>query len=127
MIPDDHLYSSTTIANAAMEIVDNQSAPTLEKETLVEIIKKSTLQDQRLRLVTTIVPNTSDDDEIAGLLKLLGGAYAEIADREKRPKLDKNMDNKALLNLLKSKGFISSFSEDKDGVSWRIYPPRAEH
>lgn len=108
-----------------MEIVDNQSAPTLEKETLVEIIKKSTLQDQRLRLVTTIIPNTSDDDEIAGLLKLLGGAYAEIADREKRPKLEKNMDNKALLNLLKSKGFISSFSEDKDGVSWRIYPPKS--
>lgn len=127
VIPDDHLYSSTTIANAAIEIVDTQLAPTLEKETLVEIIKRSTLQDKRLKLVTTIIQNTSDDDEIAELLKLLGGAYAEIADREKRPKLDKNMDNEALLNLLTSEGFISSFSEDKDGVSWRIYPPRAEH
>lgn len=126
VIPESHLYSSTTIANVAIEIVDNQSAPTLEKETLVEIIKKSTLQDQRLRLVTTIIQNTSDDDdEIADLLRLLGGAYAEIADREKRPKLNKNMDNKALLNLLRSKGFISSFSEDKDGVSWRIYPPKS--
>ncbi len=126
-IPDDHLYSSTAIANAAIEIVDTQSAPTLEKETLVEIIKKSTLQDKRLKLVTTIIQNTSDDDEIAELLELLGGAYAEISDREKRPKLDKNMDNEALLNLLTSEGFISSFSEDKDGVSWRIYPPRTEH
>lgn len=125
-IPESHLYSSIEIANAAIETICSQVSLTLERDVLVEIIDKSTSFDKRLRLVTTMIQNTFDDNEIAGLLKLLGGAYAEIADREKRPKLNKNMENNTLLDLLTSKGFISSFSEDKDGVSWRIYPPRAE-
>lgn len=124
VIPESHLYSSTAIANASIEIVENQPSFTLEENTLIEIINKSTLHDKRLRLVTTIIQDTSDDDDIVDLLKLLGGPYSEIAEREKRPKLDKSMNNEALLRLLRTKGFISSFNEDKDGVSWRVFPPR---
>lgn len=122
-IPESHLYSSTTIANAAIEVLDNNPSMTLEEDTFVAIIKKSTLQDRRLKLVTRIIENTSDDDEIAELLKLLGGAYSEIAERKKHPKIPSNTDNGTLLNVLKTKGFISSFYEEKDGVSWRVYPP----
>lgn len=123
-IPESHLYSSTTIANAAIEILDNNSSMKLEEDTFVEIIKKSTLQDKRLTSVTRIIENISDDDKIAELLKLLGGVYIEIAEREKRPKLNKNIKNETLLSVLRSKGFISSYIEDKDGISWRVYPPR---
>lgn len=123
-IPESHLYSSTTIANAAIEILDNNSSMKLEEDTFVEIIKKSTLQDKRLTLVTRIIENISDDDKIAELLKLLGGVYIEIAEREKRPKLNKNIKIETLLSVLRSKGFISSYIEDKDGISWRVYPPR---
>ena len=122
-IPESHLYSSTTIANAAIEIIDNLPSLTLGQDTLVEITKASTLQDERLKLVTRIIENTSDNDEIAELLKLLGGAYSEIAERKKHPKIPSNTDNGILLNVLKTKGFISSFYEEKDGVSWRVYPP----
>lgn len=123
-IPESHLYSSTTIANAAIEILDNNSSMKLKEDTFVEIIKKSTLQDKRLTLVTRIIENISDDDKIAELLKLLGGVYIEIAEREKRPKLNKNIKIETLLSVLRSKGFISSYIEDKDGISWRVYPPR---
>lgn len=123
-IPESHLYSSTTIANAAIEILDNNSSMKLEEDTFFEIIKKSTLQDKRLTLVTRIIENISDDDKIAELLKLLGGVYIEIAEREKRPKLNKNIKIETLLSVLRSKGFISSYIEDKDGISWRVYPPR---
>lgn len=123
-IPESHLYSSTTIANAAIEILDNNSSMKLEEDTFVEIIKKSTLQDKRLTLVTRIIENISDDDKIAELLKLLGGVYIEIAEREKRPKLNKNIKIETLLSVLRVKGFISSYIEDKDGISWRVYPPR---
>lgn len=123
-IPESHLYSSTTIANAAIEILDNNSSMKLEEDTFVEIIKKSTLQDKRLKLVTRKIENTSDHSEIAKLLNLLGGVYIEIAEREKRPKMDKNKEVETLLSVLKSKGFISSYIEDKDGISWRVYPPR---
>ncbi len=123
-IPESHLYSSTTIANAAIEILDNNSSMKLEEDTFVEIIKKSTLQDKRLKLVTRKIENTSDHSEIAKLLNLLGGVYIEIAEREKRPKMDKNKEVETLLCVLRSNGFISSYIEDKDGISWRVYPPR---
>lgn len=123
-IPESHLYSSTTIANAAIEILDNNSSMKLEEDTFVEIIKKSTLQDKRLKLVTRKIENTSDHSEIAKLLNLLGGVYIEIAERKKRPKMDKNKEVETLLCVLRSKGFISSYIEDKDGISWRVYPPR---
>ena len=123
-IPESHLYSSTTIANAAIEVLANNLSITLEEATLVEIIKKSTLQDKRLKLVTRKIENTSDHSEIAKLLNLLGGVYIEIAEREKRPKMDKNKEVETLLCVLRSKGFISSYIEDKDGISWRVYPSR---
>ena len=123
-IPESHLYSSTTIANAAIEVLANNLSITLEEATLVEIIKKSTLQDKRLKLVTKKIENTSDHSEIAKLLNLLGGVYIEIAEREKRPKMDKNKEVETLLCVLRSKGFISSYIEDKDGISWRVYPSR---
>ena len=123
-IPESHLYSSTTIANDAIEIIDNNPSIKLEEDTFVEIIKKSTLGDKRLKLVIRIIENISDVDRIEELLTLLGGVYTEIAERKKRPRLDKSTNNVVLLNLLRDKGFISSFNEDKDGVSWRVFPPR---
>lgn len=126
VIPESHLYSSTAIANASIDIIEKQQLVSLSEDTLIEIIKKATLQDKRLKLVMRIIESTSDEDEIAELLKLLGGVYIEIAERERHPKLRKSEDNKTLLSLLRSKGFISSFSEDKKGESWRIYPPKKE-
>lgn len=123
-IPESHLYSSTIIANDAIEIIDNNPSIKLEEDTFVEIIKKSTLRDKRLKLVIRIIENISDVDKIEELLTLLGGVYAEIAERKSRPKLDKSINNEVLLNLLRDKGFISSFNEDKDGVSLRVFPPR---
>lgn len=116
-IPSSHLYSSETIANAAIEVIINQTTQEIDKDVLVEIVKKSTLEDMRLHLVTKMVQSTSDNEEIADLLNLLGGIYCEIAKREKHPKLEMNAENKALLETLKIKGFISSYSEDKDGSS----------
>lgn len=123
-IPESHLYTSITMANTAIEIICSQPSLTLDNNTLIEIIRQSTSQDKRLEVAIKIIANTSDY-EISELLSLLGGAYNEIAEREKRPKLDKNANNEALLNLLVTKGFISSFNDDKDGVSWRVYPPRS--
>ena len=123
-IPSSHLYSSEAIANAAIEVIINQTTPEVDKDVLVEIVKKSTLKEMRLRLVTKMVQSTSDKEGIAELLNLLGGIYSEIAAREKHPKVEVNAENKTLLEILKAKGFISSYPEIKDGSYWRIYYPR---
>lgn len=123
-IPSSHLYSSEAIANAAIEVIINQPTPEIDKDVLVEIVKKSTLKEMRLRLVAKMVQSTSDKEVIVELLNLLGGIYSEIAAREKHPKVEVNAENKTLLEFLKAKGFISSYPEIKDGSYWRIYYPR---
>jgi hypothetical protein len=123
-IPSSHLYSSEAIANEAIKVIINQTTQEIDKDVLVEIVKKSTLKNMRLCLVTKMIISTSDNEEIADLLNLLGGIYSEIAKREKHPKLEMNAENKALLKILKDKGFISSYPEDKDGSSWRTYYPK---
>ena len=123
-IPSSHLYSSEAIANAAIEVVINQTAQEIDKDVLVEIVKKSTLKEMRLRLVTKMVQGISDKEGIAELLNLLGGIYSEIAARETRPKVEVNTENKALLEILKAKGFISSYPEIEGCSSWRIYYPK---
>ena len=70
-----------------------------------------------------MVQTTSDKEGIAELLNLLGGIYSEIAARETRPKVEVNAENKTLLEILKAKGFISSYPKIKDGSYWRIYYP----
>ncbi|WP_455109903.1 YobI family P-loop NTPase [Porphyromonas sp.] len=124
-IPESHLYASIEMANSVIEIICDSLLFPIERNTLIEIIRKSTLHDERLKLVTQMIQDASGDDKIAELLGLLGEAYAEISDRIKHPKLDRNTLNTALLNALKTKGFISSFREEKDGESWRVYPPRS--
>ena len=122
-IPSSHLYSSDPIANAAIEVIINQTAPEIDKDVLIEIVKKSTLKEMRLRLVAKMVQSTSDKEVIAELLNLLGGIYSEIAARKTRPKVEVNAENKTLLEILKAKGFISSYPKIKDGSYWRIYYP----
>lgn len=122
-IPSSHLYSSEAIANAAIEVIINQTTQEIDKDVLIEIVKKSTLKEMRLRLVTKMVQSTSDKEVISELLNLLGGIYSEIAARETRPKVEVNAENKTLLEILKAKGFISSYPELKDGFYWRIYYP----
>ncbi len=123
-IPSSHLYSSEAIANAAIKVIINQTTQEIDKDVLVEIVKKSTLEDMRLHLVIKMVQSTSDNEEIAEFLNLLGGIYSEIAARETRPKVEVNTENKALLEILKAKGVISSYPEIKDKSSWRIYYPQ---
>lgn len=50
---------------------------------------------------------------IENYLKNLGNEYAQITDKSRRAKIAKTADNSQLLNILKNKGYISTFS-DKD-------------
>ena len=125
VVPESHLHSSETIANATIEVIVNQTTATIGEGTQIEIVKKSTLENMKLRLITKMIQSASCYDEITEFLKLLGGTYGEIADREKHPKIAINAENRALLEELKAKGFISSYSEDKDGSSWRTYYPKS--
>ena len=61
-----------------------------------------------------------DESKIIELLNFLGGKYTDIAERTKRPVLEKTDWNVKLTEVLRHKGFISSVKDGKDGI--RIHP-----
>jgi hypothetical protein len=63
-----------------------------------------------------------NNDGISSLLSLLGGKFAEIAERRKHPVIENNAENVALLSRLEDLGFISSKTPEKDGL--RVHPKR---
>lgn len=79
----------------------------------------------RVRLATAMI-KTYDygDTPIIELLQMLGDKYQEIAERAKHPVLIKTEWNLSLVGILKSRGFISSYKEENDGI--RIHPKRTK-
>lgn len=80
----------------------------------------------KILLVTKMLNvNQYSVEEISSLLMSLGGKYVEVAERKKRPLIDKNEENVALLNQLQSIHFISTTSQEDDGI--RVNPTRKQN
>ena len=58
-----------------------------------------------------------DEIFIENFLKALSNRYEKITDKSKKAKIVDNPDNRELLNILKNKNYISSFSEGLFGLS----------
>ena len=68
--------------------------------------------------------NLEEIEEISSLLVSLGDKY-EVAERKKRPLIDKNEENVALPNQLQNLHFISTTSQKDDGI--RVNPTRKQN
>lgn len=123
-VPTEHLYNTMAIANVAIEVIVAQEISIIDDETLIGIIEQSNKNNKCIVLVTRMIEESSEVNKISELLKILGGVYTEIANRETHPKIAKSVINRNLLSVLEDKGFISSFKEDKNGESYRVFPPR---
>ena len=64
----------------------------------------------------TLEKNDFDEAAITALLNTLPGKLKEIAEKGKKPELPDTPETKRLVELLKAKDYISSFSESKNGI-----------
>lgn len=88
-------------------------------DSLIEIIllerRNSTINRIRLFNKYSSLITSLDD-----FISTLSGNYLEIADKDKRAKLDDNQHNRLFLNILITRNYIASYSDKKKGIL-RVY------
>lgn len=121
--PKEILIESTKLANQVLNIIINTDLKDIEEKTIIALLEKASNESYKVYIISSLIfEYNCNDSKITALLNLLGGKYTDIAERSKRPVLEKTKWNIKLAEALKHKEFISSAKEEKDGI--RIYPKR---
>lgn len=103
-------------------VVLNQQEVILDSNFVLKVLSLTRKSDVRLRLRVlnfTLEKNDFADDDITALLNTLPYPYKHIAEKGKKPEIPNNEQTMKLVQTLKKKDYISSFSEMKNGI--RIY------
>lgn len=127
IIDDDVISASERLAEIIIDIILTTKNTSIIQEKSAVILKTAKDEKRKVYFVALLLSTKSaneKDTELFAFLLLtsLGGKYAEIAERKKHPILRKEDWNINLVNVLDAIDFISSKSEEKDGI--RIYPKR---
>lgn len=125
VIPESVLVNSQSLADIVIDVLLNFELTVLSESIMKTLFQNANNKGNRVRLATAMI-KTYDygDTPIIELLQMLGDKYQEIAERAKHPVLIKTEWNLSLVGILKSRGFISSYKEENDGI--RIHPKRTK-
>lgn len=89
----------------------------LAYEFLLKVMLLSNKTDEKMVVLNyTLEKNDFDEAAITALLNTLPGKLKEITEKGKKPELPDTPETKRLVELLKAKDYISSFSESKNGI-----------
>lgn len=89
----------------------------LDFDFLLKVMSLSNKTDDKIVVLNyTLDKNDFDEAAITTLLITLPGKYREIAEKGKKPELPDTPAAKRLVELLKEKDYISSFSKSKNGI-----------
>lgn len=125
IIPESLLASSQPLADIVIDVLLNFELTVLSESLMKILFQNANNIGNRVRLAISMIKTYNyGDTSINELLQILGGKYQEIAERAKHPVLIKTEWNLSLIGVLKSRGFISSFKEENDGI--RIHPKRTK-
>lgn len=117
----DIFTETDRIANLALEVIKNTDIKNIDKDTIIRVVGNSSIEAYKVYIISLLILEYNyDESKIIELLNLLGGKYTDIAERTKRPVLEKTDWNVKLAEVLRHKGFISSVKEGKEGI--RIHP-----
>ena len=125
-VTDGDILSTSPLADKVIELLLASNNLSIEEQILIGLLQSSTVLRNKVLLVTSMLNvNQYSIEKISLLLETLGGKYIEIAERKKRPVVENNEENMALLNLLQSLHFISTISQEEDGI--RVNPTRKQN
>lgn len=117
------LEGSDVLADKIIDVLLASNDVSIEKDNLERILKTAKTENNKVYLVAQMISSFSyDKDEISNFLSILGGPYLEVTDGKKRPVLENNGWNSALLSALITKGYISSITSENNGI--RVNPKR---
>ena len=123
ILPSNVFVGSPTLSDRAIQVLLSSKDISIGQDKLNDLLKTAKNEEYKVYLVVQMLSNYSYNNEnIPSLLSLLGGTYDDIAERKKRPVIESNGWNRALLSKLVEIGFISSTTDEKDGI--RVNPKR---
>lgn len=123
ILPSNVFVGSPTLSDRAIQVLLSSKDISIGQDKLNDLLKTAKNEEYKVYLVVQMLSNYSYNNEnIPSLLSLLGGTYDDIAERKKRPVIENNGWNRALLSKLVEIGFISSTTDEKDGI--RVNPKK---
>ncbi len=89
----------------------------LDFDFLLDVMKLSNKEEDKLVVLNyTLEKNYFDEAATTAFINTLSGKYKEITEKGKKPELPDTPETKKMVVLLKERGYISSFSESKNGI-----------
>lgn len=123
ILPSNVFVGSPTLSDRAIQVLLSSKDISIGQDKLNDLLKTAKNEEYKVYLVVQMLSNYSYNNEnIPSLLSLLGGTYDDIVERKKRPVIENNGWNRALLSKLQEIGFISSTTDEKDGI--RVNPKK---
>ena len=117
------MAESQVLADKIIEILLAANDILIGQNALNGVLTIAENEKNKVIITSQMLSNYSyNNDGVSSLLSLLGGKFAEIAERRKHPVIENNAENVALLSRLEEIGFISSKTPEKDGL--RVHPKR---
>ncbi len=117
ILPPNVFVGAPTLSDKVIQVLLTSKDISIGQDKLNDLLKTAKNEEYKVYLVVQMLSNYSYNNEnIPSLLSLLGGTYDDIAERKKRPVIESNGWNRALLSKLVEIGFISSTTDEKDGI-----------
>ena len=114
-----HFNSSILNGNLADAIISVliRIEISLDEEFLIDIFEFATNVDEKIKVFNyTLSKNYIDEARITSFLKTLPAPYKYVTEKGKKPELPNTIQTKCMVELLKSKNYISSFTISKRGI-----------
>ena len=126
ILPSDVLQSSPLIADIVINVFCEKEKINIELETLIFLVKTCSSEKNKIQIVTLVAKKGNyEHNTISRLLNVIGDSYVEVADINKRAKLQNTDINRALLAALKNADFISNYTKEGENDEFlRIYHKR---
>lgn len=107
--PKDLLVRSDKVANIVLNVILNTDLKGIDEETIIKIVGSASAESSQVYIILLLINEYNyDNSKIIELLRLLGDKYAGIADKSKRPPLEKTRWNIKLVEALRYRGFVFS-------------------
>ncbi len=117
ILPSNVFTGSPTLSDKVIQVLLTSKDISIGQDKLNDLLKTAKKNEYKVYLVVQMLSTYSYNNEnISSLLSLLGGVYVDIAERKKRPVVENNDWNRALLSKLEEMEYISSITEEKDGI-----------
>lgn len=89
----------------------------LAPDFLLKVMNLTKFRTEKLKVLNyTLEKNTLDEETITAFIESLVEPYKLIAEKGKKPELPDSEDSRKLVEILKIKNYISSYSETKNGI-----------